>query len=338
MRLQTLQRQAAQEARTGALQAAETERLKRLTPLEVKGAELDLERQTGLLSLAGNPAAVEQMLGPLRQNLGTTTGDEEAILQSGKAATVANLRQGKFDLGPYNAAIDKVAQGRLTRGKSGAQVEYNQGIPVSIRDKNGNTYDVNDPKLPAELKPLIESAKKSHSEHLKEEADKQGRAFAQQMAIFQKRLDMPTQTTKTMIDTAPGVSKLADKVIEQVKSQQQKLGPAIGRWNDFWTNKVGSPNPEFKQLTANSILLRSLLAKMHIGSRPSEYLLKEFLNLLDAGKDSPENMLAAAETIKSYADDIAGQAKDFGMKRKQGGGGLKIIRDKDGRISDVQIP
>ena len=332
---QAAQRQAAAKASTMAYQTEETSRLNRLSPLEEQSMMLDLNQRSAMLSLANDPQQLNNIISSTTESLGQLNGDEQAVARSAKEQVTANLRNGKFDLSPMSSAVDKIAQMRhSSQGKPTAQVQYDQGIPVAVKGKDGSAYDVNDKNLPDELKPLVASAKAAHSQHVTEEAQKQGRAFAQQMAMFQKHLDAPSQSTKTMIDTAPGVEKLADKVIAEVNQQKDKLGPAASRWNDFWTNKAGAPNPEFKQLTVDTTLLRSLVVKMHIGSRSSDYMTQEFGKLIDAGKDSPENLLIAAQTLKSYAGDIASQAKDFGMNRKSGSS-PGISEDEQSKVSNL---
>ena len=49
-----------------------------------------------------------------------------------------------------------------------AHISYDQGIPVSVTDKTGEVWDVNDPKLPEELKPLVERANAAHAQHVQE--------------------------------------------------------------------------------------------------------------------------------------------------------------------------
>lgn len=68
----------------------------------------------------------------------------------------------------------------FNRTEKPAHIAYDSGIPVSVTDSEGKTYDVNDPKLPPELKPLVAAATKAHSQHIKEQADVQARMFANQ--------------------------------------------------------------------------------------------------------------------------------------------------------------
>lgn len=121
--------------------------------------------------------------------------------------------------------------------------------------------------------------------------------------------NVPVAATRRMIETAPRVIDLTKKTRELVNQQIATLGPGKSRWADFMSGKVGAPNPEFRKLMSNSILLRSLLINMHIGSGRSATMLQEFKGIIDASKDSPENMLAALDAIESYANDIASQGK-----------------------------
>jgi hypothetical protein len=85
--------------------------------------------------------------------------------------------------------------------------------------------------------------------------------------------------------------------------QQQSLGPAAGRWNEFMTGKVGAPNPDFNKIRVDSGLLHTLLMRMHTG-RGGEYIQKHFEELLSTAKQSPENTIAALDEIDAYANDV----------------------------------
>ncbi len=52
-----------------------------------------------------------------------------------------------------------------------AHVNYDAGIPVSVTDRDGTVYDVNDPNLPPALKPLADSANRAHGKHVQEQKD-----------------------------------------------------------------------------------------------------------------------------------------------------------------------
>jgi len=117
--------------------------------------------------------------------------------------------------------------------------------------------------------------------------------------------NVPTSSTRTMIEAAPKVLDLANQVGKLVDEQEKTLGPATSRWNEFMAGKVGAPNPEFTKLRTDVGLLTTLLMRMHVGARGGEYIMKEFKDMLDSGRQSPENMRAALQEIKSYAQDVA---------------------------------
>lgn len=121
-------------------------------------------------------------------------------------------------------------------------------------------------------------------------------------------MNVPDSSTRTMVANAPGVLDLANRVNSLIDEQTQTLGPAAGRWNDFMTGKVGAPNPEFKKLLVDTKLLKTKLMRMHVGARGGEYIMQSFNDMLDAGKDSPENLKAAVGEIINYAQELQNEA------------------------------
>ena len=182
-----------------------------------------------------------------------------------------------------------------------ARVNYREGTIIGA---DGVTRDINDPNLSAPDKALVVAAKRAHGEELAEQADKEARAQARQEKIRTAREAALTSPTKTMIETAPKVKELANRVIELTNRQVAQLGPASGRWTEFMTGRVGAPNTEFARLRTDTSLLRTLLMRMHMGARGGVMLLGEFRDLIDSGKQSPDNLVAAAEEIGGYADDL----------------------------------
>lgn len=122
-------------------------------------------------------------------------------------------------------------------------------------------------------------------------------------------LNVPDSSTRTMVANAPGVIDLANRVNQLIDQQVQSLGPAAGRWNEFMSGRIGAPNPQFRQLQTDVKLLKTKLMRMHVGARGGEYIMKSFDDMLDAGKDSPENLKAALTEITSYANDLQHEAQ-----------------------------
>jgi hypothetical protein len=115
---------------------------------------------------------------------------------------------------------------------------------------------------------------------------------------------MPTESTKTMQQAAPKVIDFTKKIRDIANAESASLGPASSRWREFWTGKIGSPDKTFTKLRTDVGLLQTLLMRMHVGARGGEYIMKHFQDLLDAGKQSPENMISALDAIEDYANDV----------------------------------
>ena len=113
-----------------------------------------------------------------------------------------------------------------------------------------------------------------------------------------------TASTQSMREAAPKVSDLVDRIYKLVDQQSSTLGPLASRWQEFFSGKVGSPNPEFTKLRSDTMLLQTLLIKMHLGSRGGVQMMNHFKSILDSGRQSPENMKAALGEIKAYADSV----------------------------------
>ena len=133
---------------------------------------------------------------------------------------------------------------------------------------------------------------------------------------FFKDEDKPTQTTKTMMEAAPKVKNLVNRIVPTLQALSRDLGPIGGRWNDFMTGKIGVENEEYNKLRVNVGLLTTLLMRMHVGARGSNVIMQKFDNLIGLGYQDPRNLLAAIGEIGVYADDVAAGAKSGG---KSGG-------------------
>lgn len=111
-------------------------------------------------------------------------------------------------------------------------------------------------------------------------------------------------STRTMLDAAPTVKYFVNKVLGEVQQNEQGLGPTAGRWREFTAGKVGISDPAFTQLRTNMGLLQTLLMRMHVGARGGEYIMKHFQDLINEGKQSPDNLKAALGEIGAYADQL----------------------------------
>ena len=61
---------------------------------------------------------------------------------------------------------------------------------------------------------------------------------------------------------------------------------------------------------------------MHVGARGGEYIMKHFEDLIDQGKQDPDNLRAALQEIKTYAQSVEKEGKDAGIDLTSGGRGM----------------
>jgi hypothetical protein len=117
-----------------------------------------------------------------------------------------------------------------------------------------------------------------------------------------------TNTTRTMVETAPKVLDLVDRIKGQINDLDKSgaLGPGMSRWNEFWSGKVGTDNPQFRALMTNTTLLSTLLMRMHMGARGGQQIMQHFDQMIGAGHQSAANLRSSLDQIELYANDVKG--------------------------------
>lgn len=143
------------------------------------------------------------------------------------------------------------------------------------------------------------------------QAAKASAAAGKQTAVDAAKQQALTNTTKTMVEAAPKVLHLADRVEQDLS--KISAGPFASRYQEFMSGRIGAPNPEFTAYRTNVDLLQTLLMRMHVGARGSEGMLAHFANMINAGTQSPENMRAALQQIRLYAEDVEAAGKPKGV-------------------------
>lgn len=129
--------------------------------------------------------------------------------------------------------------------------------------------------------------------------------------------DSLSAATKTMVEASPHVLQLSQKLRQEIESQKAALGPAASRWSEYMSGKVGAPNADFTKLRTDAGLLQTLLMRMHVGARGGEHMMDHFKGLMDTGKQSPENLMAALDEVDSYAHDVAGSESAGKIKKHE---------------------
>jgi hypothetical protein len=108
-----------------------------------------------------------------------------------------------------------------------------------------------------------------------------------------------------MKQTAQSLLPEIERIEPQIDKLAAQLGPGAGRWNDFWTGKIGAPNPEFATLRDELGFLETGVALAHARGRMSNIVFEHFQKMFDAGKQSPENLKAALKVAHQWMSDYS---------------------------------
>jgi hypothetical protein len=111
-------------------------------------------------------------------------------------------------------------------------------------------------------------------------------------------------TTQSMIDAAPKVKDLINKMRDTITKNPEMMGVASSRYNEIMTGKVGTPNKDWAALRTNGGLLSTLLMRMHVGARGSEKIMEHFKDMIGYGHQSQENELEILNQLEDYANDV----------------------------------
>jgi hypothetical protein len=121
---QTQARESALAQSTLQSQAQVREQQSQAFPLDIQEKQLGIESQQmglqtkqGLLALASDPNRIDQMVGSMTGNLGKLTSDHQALLDGAKQEFVGNLKQGKFDPAPIQAAMKTIVTERASTAR-----------------------------------------------------------------------------------------------------------------------------------------------------------------------------------------------------------------------------
>jgi hypothetical protein len=202
-------------------------------------------------------------------------------------------------------------------------VTYDAGIPVSVTDGKGNVYDVNDPKLPAELKPLADAANRAHGQHVTEDAQKQANAAV---------LAQPNKNDARSDKSFQYSSGLLEKARTPVEQRLDKINTAIDNLNQ--------KSPQADALAAPE-LLTAMVGGQGSGLRMND---AEISRLIGGATKWTElktalNKWSLDPTHATFTDEQRGQmntilqAGKAKLVAKQ-----KIIEDAEGNLLNADDP
>lgn len=131
--------------------------------IEEQGKEAQAEDLTSQAELRRKQAVVADQPKPK---------EEEWSVIPGMIGPKGEPVQQEKNSGQIRFAPNLTDVGPLKEGKqTPAHISYDSGIPVSVTDEDGKVYDVNDPKIPPNLKPLVDAANRAHGTHVQEAKD-----------------------------------------------------------------------------------------------------------------------------------------------------------------------
>lgn len=113
----------------------------------------------------------------------------------------------------------------------------------------------------------------------------------------------PTGTILTQSQRANMIEPQVAAISNSIDSIKSQLGPAVGRWNDLMTGKIGTNNPEFAKLGLKLELFSTALMQAH-GLRGEQYE-KTLMNYFRSSQ-SPDNLKARLQGANDYLNDYIG--------------------------------
>jgi hypothetical protein len=129
---------------------------------------------------------------------------------------------------------------------------------------------------------------------------------AQVIADLQRRGSQPlvplTVQTKNMAQSAKDLVAPISELRKQLDDPNlaAKLGPVMGRWNDFLAGKIGTGDPDYQYLRAFADLVTSGVLRAHFGARGGVGLYDKFAQNLQPGKMTPETLKSTLDAWKNF--------------------------------------
>jgi hypothetical protein len=224
------------------------------------------------------------------------------------------------------------------------KIEYDSGIPVAVT-AGGKTYDIHDPNLPAELKPIVQSATGAHKQYLDEQTAREARAAARSQGKAEqnrsdKSADVIERETRTnirkaqqtyrgaeatsnmqreFIKEAKGGNKAAVKIVPLEGALEITTSQGVHRINRTEVEQYGGAGTVFDKIHG------ALEGKLWNGKDIPDNVLD------DMDRMTQEVEKNAYERYSSEYDDEVGIAKNNGIanieqhlpriKQRSGGGG-----------------
>jgi hypothetical protein len=142
----------------------------------------------------------------------------------------------------------------------------------------------------------------------------------------------PTMTQRTAAGRAGTVIEMAPEIMGRLDSMKDKIGPLMGRWDQFMQGKVGLDNPDFAALRSDLLMMSSAVALAHAQGRLPENLRQEFDHAINAPRQSADNLKATITTMLPWLKSMQAQGQLSGHPTQ---GGAIRARDPQGRLHEA---
>ena len=99
------------------------------------------------------------------------------------------------------------------------------------------------------------------------------------------------------------VTQEMPRMLSEIDRLSSKMGPIMGRWNDFMQGKIGMDDPDFAGLKSDLLMTSSAVALAHARGRLPENLREEFDRMINAPKQTPENLKSVLTHVNRWMVD-----------------------------------
>jgi hypothetical protein len=242
------------------------------------------EAERAAIAQMGQPKPKEEQWEVLPEYQGPNGEPVEHEKNSGQ------VRIAGGDVIPGITRVDKTKQ-------QPPHITYDAGIPVSVTAGN-KVYDVNDPNLPEELKPLVQSATRAHRQHETEAdarsekaAERQAEAQARAFAHADNKPTKPNADEQKRADLVENLNENLDQLEDIVKRRPDLFGPMAGRMTGL-KGAIGTDDPDIAALKGIEDRLGMVQQSSH-GMRSAQHVEQSAQSVLNGFKNSPDAMLRA---------------------------------------------
>ncbi len=170
-------------------------------------------------------------------------------------------------------------------------------------------------------------------------ADKQtAQAVREGLAEKGIPLEQLSASSRQLGETATTIVPKIRKVITQLNDPKlrAKLGPVMGRWNEFMAGKVGTADPQIAALRDTVSLLQTGAMRAHVGARGGGQLIKKFEGMFNSDKmDAPTlqaSLGATADFLQGYADELKRDTSSGGASNGPPPGATGKVPGSDGKM------